>query len=93
MDILLTVLLAVGVLLIWLIPMTRGAARRADSLEPAVQQLLECNIPGAFLTVRPRYSRYNFIQWVGAAGGYVDEAGAAASQFSERAAEYILGTQ
>lgn len=56
-------LLVVGLISIWLVPISRGAARRADQLEPALGQLLECDIPSAFLTVRPRFSWNKFIQY------------------------------
>lgn len=56
-------LLAVGLLVAWLVPVSRGASRRADGLKPALVQLMNCEVPDAFLTVRPNYSPYRFIQF------------------------------
>ena len=48
---------------IWLVSASRGASIRADQLESALSHLLQCELNQAFLSIRPKFSKYKFLQF------------------------------
>ncbi|RLA28417.1 MAG: hypothetical protein DRR11_16695 [Gammaproteobacteria bacterium] len=57
------VALAVALITVWLVPAGRGASRRSDQLEVALDQLLKCELEQAFLSIRPKFAATKFLQF------------------------------
>ena len=57
------VALAIALIAVWLVPASRGAPRRSDQLEAALDQLLNCELQQAFLSIRPKFATNKFLQF------------------------------
>ena len=57
------VALAIGLIAVWLVPASRGAPCRSDQLQAPLDQLLNCELKQAFLSIRPRFTADNFLQF------------------------------